>query len=102
MNGQLDTQVMSQSVRIHKVGEPHGHRGYTDQAVQDSNQLRHLGHLYTTGGKQANGTADQQGHEQGHIVICDNTQYRGDQCDRHTDDAIPVTSPGSFLVGKSA
>ena len=34
--------------------------------------------------------------------MCDNTQHGRDQCDRHADDAIPVTSPGGFLVGKSA
>ena len=35
------------------------------------------------------------------VVLCDDTQHRRDQGDRHADDAVPVAPPGRFLVGKA-
>jgi hypothetical protein len=59
MDRQIDPREMRKPARVHEVGETDSHCGQTDQAVQDGDQFRHLGHLYAARGYQANAAAYQ-------------------------------------------
>ena len=89
-------------VRIHEAGEAHEHGRETDEAVQNSHKLRHLGHLHALGQQETNGSTDQQCKNQLDVVLRDNTENRRQQRDGHADNAVPVTPSSSFLVGQSA
>ncbi len=88
--------------RIHETGEADKDGGKTDQAVQDSHKLRHLGHLHSPREYQADAAAREQGEDQLDIVLGDDSENGREQCDRHADDAVPVALASRFLVGQSA
>ena len=100
MDRQLDTRELLGW--IHEVDIADGNGCNTDEAVQDRDELGHLGHLHTRGRKQANAATDKQGNKQYRVLRCDDSEYGRNQRDRHTDDAVPVTAARGFLVGKTA
>jgi len=91
---------MRKPARVHEVGESDSHCRNADQAVQNGDKFRHLGHLHATRGDQADGATYQQRYDHVLVMLLDDTQYRCDQSDRHADDAVPVAPPGAFLIGK--
>ncbi len=102
VDGQFDAQVVLEPARVHEVGETHRHRRQAHQAVQDGDQLGHLGHLHPARGPQPDGAAHHQGADQQGVLCGDEAEHRGGQRDRHADDAVPVTPAGRFLVGQPA
>ena len=90
------------AVRIHEAGEADEDRRESDQAVQDGDELGHLGHLHAAREDEADAAADQQRQHQLDIVLRDDAEDGREQRDRHTDDAVPVAASCGLLVRQSA
>ena len=87
---------------VHETHVAHSHRCKAHQAVQDGNQLGHLGHLHATREHDSDAAAYQQGDHQDYVILGYDPKHRGEQCDCHAADAIPVAATRSLLVGKAA
>ena len=102
MDRKLNARVMREASGIHEVRETNRNRCEADQAVQNSDELRHLRHLYAPREDQADRATDQQCCDEFDVVLCNDAEYRCQQSNRHTDDAVPVAAARSLLVGKAA
>ncbi len=87
---------------VHEVRETDRDGRKPDEAVQYRDKFRHLRHLHAPREQQADAAADQERDYQNNVIAGDDTEYRGDECDRHAGDAIPVSAASGFLVRQPA
>jgi hypothetical protein len=102
VDGQRDARIVRQPLRVHEVGKTDRDGREADEAVQYSDQLRHLGHLDPPGRDQPDRAADEQRNEQLCIGLRDDAPNGRQQRDSHADDAVPVAAPRRLLVGQAA
>ncbi|MNV11805.1 hypothetical protein D3C71_1023840 [compost metagenome] len=76
------------------------HRRQTDKAVQNRDQLWHLGHFHTFRQTNTNRTTDDHRHQDPRDVTGIRPEDGGNQCDRHTRDTKVVPALRRFVFGK--
>ena len=102
MDREFDAAVVCQPPRIHEIGKPDSDSRQTHEAVQDRHELRHLRHLNAASSNEADAATDQKRDDQFDVGPLDDAPDRGDQRDRHTDNAVPVAAASRLLVRQPA
>ena len=88
--------------RVHEIGETDKNRRKADEAVQDGDELGHLGHLHALRKQYADTATGQQRQHEFDIILRDNAEHGRDERDGHAGDAVPVAAPRGFLVREAA
>ena len=104
MDGFLDALVVRRRFGIDEAANADQDRRQPDEAVQDRDQLRHLGHLDPERHRDADQRPDDHGRHQDqgrHTVgfgIEEEGHHRRGDGDRHADNSVDVAAPGGLLV----